>query len=99
MRARLLSMTKKILAGIVVLSVACLWGGTRSHGADTVEAKGIGRYQIASGVYGVSVVIGVNTVDRTQNGLFRIDTETGEVQEYRLMLVAGGGKKITLDSA
>ena len=92
-------MNKKIVAIVVAVVAGGLWGGTRSNGLDRVEPGGIGRYQLASGVYSITVVIGNTPVERTRNGIFRIDTETGEVQEYRLMLVAGGGKKITLDSA
>ena len=86
-------MNKKIVAIVVAVVVGGLWGVTRLNALDKVEPGGIGRYQLASGSYGITVLLAANLVERTQNGLFRIDTETGEVQEYKLMLIAGGEQK------
>src|SRR5947209_6072365 len=76
-----------IIAGLIIAFVAVLsLRGSAQPAEHPVEPEPIGRYQLCSGHYETLTVTADSISSKSHEGLFRLDTVTGEVLEYTALL-------------
>lgn len=82
-----------VLVGAVSLTAAvCLSLPSRGELSTTQPTAAVGRYQLCSGSYHLSVKQDGKSNDGPIDGLFRLDTATGQVCLYVASIESAGDK-------